>query len=72
MKLNGQCVPCVRNSSYSFMQTLLKLYVRYGHGLKISIFFAYNLQIIFLSSFHNLNLVGDVNLRLIQEISIGT
>ena len=35
MKVNGQWVPCVRNSSYSFMPIHLKLYMCYGHGLKI-------------------------------------
>ena len=37
MKVNGQWVPCVRNSSYSFMPIHLKLYMYYGHGLKISL-----------------------------------
>ena len=39
MKVNGQWVPCVRNSSYSFMPIHLKLYVYYGHGLKICMWF---------------------------------
>ena len=47
MKVNGQWVPCVRNSSYSSMQIQLKLYVCYGHGLKICMWFGYNPWIIF-------------------------
>ena len=35
MKVNGQWVPCVRNSSYSFIQILLKLYRCLDHPLKI-------------------------------------
>ena len=35
MKVNGQWVPCVCNSSFSFMPIHLKLYMCYGHGLKI-------------------------------------
>ena len=57
MKVNGQWVPCVRNSSYSFMPIHLKLYMYYGHGLKICMWFGYNPWIIFCHFFHNLNLV---------------
>ena len=57
MKVNGQLVPCVRNSSYSFMPIHLKLYMCYGHGLKICMWFGYNPWIIFCHFFHNLNLV---------------
>ena len=57
MKVNGQWVPCVRNSSYSFMPIDLKLYMCYGHGLKICMWFGYNSWIIFCHFFHNLNLV---------------
>ena len=58
MKVNGQWVRCVRNSSYSFMPIHLKRYMCYGHGLKICMWFGYNPWIIFLSFFfHNLNLV---------------
>ena len=58
MKVNGQWVPCVRNSSYSFMPIHLKLYMCYGHGLKICMWFGYNPWIIFCHFFfHNLNLV---------------
>ena len=49
MKVNGQWVSCVRNSSYSFMLILLKLYLCYAHGLKICIWFGYNPQIIFVN-----------------------
>ena len=37
MKVDGHWVPCLRNSSYSFMPILFKLYMSYGHGLKIYI-----------------------------------
>ena len=59
MKVNGQWVPCVRNSSDSFMPIHLKLYMCYGHGLKICMWFGYNSWIIFffIFFFHNLNLV---------------
>ena len=57
MKVNGQWVPCVRNSSYSFMPIHLKLYTCYGHGMKICMWFGYNPWIIFCHFFHNLNLV---------------
>ena len=51
MKVNGQWVPCVPNSSYSFMPIDFKLYMYYGHGLKICMWFRYNPWIIFLSFF---------------------
>ena len=57
MKVNGQWVPCVCNSSYSFMPIYLKLCMCYGHGLKICMWFGYNSWIIFCHFFHNLNLV---------------
>ena len=47
MKVNGQWVPCVRNSSYSFMPIHLKLYMYYGLGLKICMWFGYIPWIIF-------------------------
>ena len=48
MKVNGQWVPCVRNSSYIFMPIHLKLYIMcYGHGLKICMWFGYNPWVIF-------------------------
>ena len=47
MKVNGQWVPCVRNSSYSLIPILLKLNRCCDHALKICILFGYNLQIIF-------------------------
>ena len=47
MKVNVQWVPCVCNSSYSFMPILFKLYMCYGHGLKICMGFGYNPRIIF-------------------------
>ena len=60
MKINGQWLPCVRNSSYSFMPGQLihlKLYMCNGHGLKICMWFGCNPWIIFCHFFHNLNLV---------------
>ena len=57
MKVNGQWVPCVRKSSYSFMPIALKLYMCYGHGLKICMWLGYNPRIIFCHIFNNLNLV---------------
>ena len=56
MKVNGQWVPCVRNSSYSFMAITLKLYMCYGHGLKICMWFEYNPRIIFLLFFSQFEL----------------
>ena len=59
MKMNGQWLPCVRNSSYSFMPIHLKLYMCYGHGLKICMWFGCNswIGLFFVIFFHNLNLV---------------
>ena len=54
-KLNGQGIPCGRNSSYSFILILLKLHLCFGHGLKICMRFGYN-QIIFCHFFRKLNL----------------
>ena len=55
MKVNGQWVPCVRNS-YSFMPIHLKLYMCYGHGLKICMWFGYIiLGLFFVIFFHNLH-----------------
>ena len=60
MKVSGQWVPCVHNSSYSLTLILLKLYLCCDHALKICIFFGYNPRIIFCHfSFHNLNLPGS-------------
>ena len=50
-------VPCVRNSSYSFMPILSKLYICFCHGLKICMWFGYYPEIIFCHFFRNLNLV---------------
>ena len=47
----------MQKSSYSFMPIALKLYMCYGHGLKICMWFGYNPRIIFCHFFHNLNLV---------------
>ena len=49
MKVNGHWVPCVRNFSFSYMPINLKLYMYYGHGLKICMWFGYNPWIIFSS-----------------------
>ena len=50
-------VPCVRNSSYSFIPILLKLHRCLDHALKICMWFGYYHQINFLHFFRNLNLV---------------
>ena len=47
MKVNGQWVPCVRNSSYSFIPILLKLYICLYQALKICMWFGYDTQINF-------------------------
>ena len=57
MKANGQWVPCVRNSSYSFIPILLKLYRCLYQALKICMWFGYDTQIIFIAFARNLNLV---------------
>ena len=57
IKVNRKWVPCVRNSSYSFMLVLLKLHRCFGHGLKTCMWFGYNPQIRFCHFFRNLNLV---------------
>ena len=49
MKVNGQWIPCMRNSSYSFIPILLKLYRCVDHALKISMWFGYNPQLIFIT-----------------------
>ena len=56
MKVNGQWVPCVCNSSYSFMPIHLKLYMCHGHGLKICMWFGYNPWIIFYHFFSQFDL----------------
>ena len=50
-KVNGQGIPCGRNSSYSFIPILSKLHWCFGHGLKICMLLRYNPQIIFFSLF---------------------
>ena len=55
-KVNRWWVPCVRNSSYSFIPILLKLYRCCDHALKICMWFGYNPQINFCHFFRNLNL----------------
>ena len=57
MKVNGQWVPCKRNSSYSLIQILLKLYRHCGHALKICMWLGYTPQINFCHFLSNLNLV---------------
>ena len=49
-------VPCVRNSSYSFMPIHLKLYRCFCHGLKICMWFGFYPEIIFCIFFRSLNL----------------
>ena len=57
MKVNRQRVPCVRNSSYSFIPIILKLYRCLHHTLKMCMWFGYNPQIKFWHFFCKLNLV---------------
>ena len=58
MKVNGQWVPCVRNSvSYSLIQILLKLYRHCDHALKICMWLGYTPQINFCHFLSNFNLV---------------
>ena len=57
MKVNRQRVPYVRNSSYSFIPIILKLYRCLHHTLKMCMWFGYNPQIIFWHLFCKLNLV---------------
>ena len=47
MKVNGQWVPCVRNSSDSFILILVKLYRCLYQALKICMWFGYDTQINF-------------------------
>ena len=47
MKVNGHWVPCVHNSSHSFIPILFKLYRCPDHDLKIYMWFEYNPQINF-------------------------
>ena len=54
--VNGQGIPCGRNSSYSFIPILSKLQWCFGHGLKICMWFGCNPQNIFCHFFRKLNL----------------
>ena len=55
--VNGQGIPCGRNSSYSFIPILLKkLHWCFCHGLKICMWFGYSPQIISCYFFGKLNL----------------
>ena len=51
--VNGQGIPCGRDSSYSFLPILLKLHWCFGHGLKICMWFGYNPQNIFVTFFES-------------------
>ena len=57
MEVNGRWVPCVSNSSYSFIPILLKLYRCLDHALKMCMWSGYNPEINFCHFFRNLNLV---------------
>ena len=57
MKVNGQWVPCVRNSSFSFISIVLKLYRCLDLPLKMCKWFEYNPQNNIYHLFRNLNLV---------------
>ena len=48
-KVNGQGIPCGRNSSYNFIPILSKLHWCFGHGLKICMWLKYNPHIIFVT-----------------------
>ena len=54
MQVNGWWLPCGRNSSYSFIPILLKLYRCLYDASKICMYFGYNPQV---NVFRNLNLV---------------
>ena len=56
MKVNRQWVPCVRNSSFSFIPVILKLYGCLNHALKMHMWIEYNKKII-LSLFSQFHLV---------------
>ena len=64
-------VPCVRNSSYSFMPILSKLYRCFCHGLKICMWFGYYPEIIFCHFFRNSNLVIFYAFLLSKRIDSG-
>ena len=61
-KVNGQEIPCGRNSSYSFLPILLKLDWCFDHGLKICMWFVYKPQIVFCYFF------GQVELSHISSV----
>ena len=63
-KVNGQGIPCGRNSSYSFIPILWKLHRCFGHSLKVFMLFGYNPQIIFCHFF------GKLNLAIFRALSI--
>ena len=50
-KVNGQGIPCRRNSSYSFILILYKLIWYFGHVLEICMWLRYNPQIILVTFF---------------------
>ena len=45
-------IPCGHNFSYSYIPILWKLYLCFGHGLRICMWFGYNPQIIFVTFLH--------------------
>ena len=61
-KVYRQWVPCVWNSSYSFLPIFLKFYRCFCHGLKMCMWFEYDLQINFYNFFHIWRLQASVML----------
>ena len=72
MKVNGQRIPCVHNSSYSVIPILLKLNRCCDHALKIYMWFGYNPQINVCHFFHNLNLAIFEHFYNESEWTVGT
>ena len=62
----------MRNSSYSFILILLKLYRCCDHALKICMWFGYNPQINFCHFFRNLNLAIFGHFDNESEWAVGT
>ena len=57
----------MRNSSYSFMPIVLKLYRCFAPGLKMDICFGYYPQITFVTFFHKLSLIAVRRLLLSKD-----
>ena len=69
---NGQRVPCVRNSSYSLIPILLKLYRHCDHALKICISLGYTPHINFCHFFLQFELFNFQTLsHLESDVPVG-